>query len=179
MPPHLPRRLAAEALQFAAGTQVFGAVFFHAGWILLTLATWGHASGGEGSIGALTRSLTQGFVWLGGVDDSGHGDLGTIMQVWAKLSLAWYLIDLVLRRWIGQRPPIALGRIALLSGGIAAAGYTLAMWNEADPSGFIPITVIFSLLAAITTVWAVLVRRLAGKLAEALDPPPRERAVSY
>lgn len=178
--PNLARRLAAEALQFAASTQVVAAVFFHAGWILLMLATWGHASGGEGLIGTLTRTLTGAFVWLGGVDASGNGDLGTIMQVWAKLALVLYLLDLVLRPLIGKRRPLGLIRVALVSSVIAAVGYTLAMWNDFDLGEGVLIIVLFSVLAGVTTAWALLVRRLAAALATLIDPPSApERAVSY
>jgi hypothetical protein len=180
MPKQIARRIAAEAVQFAASTQVVGAVFFHAGWIILMLATWGHASGGEGMIAMVTRALTRAFVWLGGVDAAGHGDMNTIMLVWVKLSFGLYLIDLALRRWLGERRPLALGRIALLSGAIAAVGYTVAMWNEFAIRDGIWVIVLFSVLAAITTAWAVLVRRMASLLATAIDPPAApERAVSY
>jgi hypothetical protein len=165
------RRIAGEALRYAASTQVTAAVVFHAGWLLLATATWGHASGGEGAIGVTMRTVISAFVWLGGVDDVGHGDVGTIMVVWAKLSLLVYLVAAALRRWRGERRPLRIAHVALLSAVIAIAGYTFALWHEPQRGPAIALTIGFSALASITTVWAVLVQRMAARVAEALVEP--------
>jgi len=164
----LPPRIAIEAIRFVASTQSLVGVVFHAGWMLLALATWGHASGGEGAIGTMTHTLIGAFVWLGGVDADGHGDAGSIMVVWGKLSLVVYLLELALRPWTGRLRPFRLSRIALFSGVVAAAGYTLALWHEPDTVAAISLTIAFSTLATIGTLWAVIVQRMLSQVADGI-----------
>ena len=167
------QRIAIEAIRFAASTQALVAVVFHAGWMLLALATWGHASGGEGAIGSMTRTLVGADVWLGGVDASGHGDAGSIMVVWGKLSLLAYLLEVALRPWTGRLRPFRLSRIALLSGAIAVAGYTLAFWHEPNTVAAIALTIGFSTLAAVGTLWAVLVQRMVSRVTDGIGAPAK------
>ncbi|MGQ0798858.1 MAG: hypothetical protein ACT4NL_01940 [Pseudomarimonas sp.] len=150
-----------QAIRFLAGTQAFGMVTFHGGWILLALATWGFEAGPDSSTATVSRALVRAYAWLGGVDENGRGDGTLMMVVWAKLSLVVYLIDAAIRGVRGERKPVALWRIALASGAIALSGYLIAFWPTAK-SGFENVfpAVLFSVLTVLATAWAVLAQRL-------------------
>lgn len=175
----LARFLAIQALRYVAATQSFAMVFFHAGWILLAMATWGGPDGAHGGVGAVTRVLVQAFVWLGGVDARGHGDGDTLMVVWARLALAVYLLDTAWRRLFGTPRPIGLRRIAVGSWLLAQVGYIVAMVPTGDLAEAAIVLLLFPLLAALATVWAVAMRRLAQRLEDRIrggraraDPAP-------
>ncbi len=150
-----------QAIRFLAGTQAFGVVVFHAGWVLLALATWGFEAGEGTSTATVSRALLRGYAWLGGVDEYGHGDGSSLMLVWAKLSLVVYVIDAAIRAIRAERKPVALWRVAVVSGAVALCGYLFALWPDAKSSyeNLLP-ALLFSALALIATAWAVLAQRL-------------------
>lgn len=168
-----------QAIRFLAGTQAFGMVIFHGGWILLALATWGLEAGPDSSTATLSRALVRAYAWLGGVDEYGHGDGSLMMVVWAKLSLVVYLIDAAIRRVRGERKPVSLWRAAAASGAIALCGYLFAFWPTAK-SGFENVfpALLFSVLALLATAWAVLAQRLGEILVARIRKEPLSPAVA-
>jgi hypothetical protein len=159
---------ASQGIRLLAGTQAFGMVVLHAGWMLLALATWGHAED-PGSAHSITAPIVRAFIWLGGVDHAGRGDENSIMLVWGKLSILVYLLDLAWRRLTGERPPRSVWKLALLSGAISLAGWSLAIWPTNPPWGDTWIIALFAVLTAIATGWAILVRRLGDLIITGLE----------
>jgi hypothetical protein len=157
-----------QLIRFFAGTQAFGMVVLHAGWMLLALATWGDANDPD-SAHSITAPIVRAFIWLGGVDNAGHGDANSIMRVWGKLSILVYLIDLAWRRVAGERRPRSLWKLALVSGAIAFAGWVLALWPTGPAWGEAWIIVLFAVLTALATGWSILVRRLGDLIIAGLE----------
>jgi hypothetical protein len=153
--------VAIQAVRYLAASQAFAMVAFHAGWVLLSLATWGHASGPDTAVGDTTRALVRAYAWLGGVDESGRGDERSLMAVWAKLGLVIYAIE-ALWRWVfGQRKPIALWRIAAASWLVAQLGYIGALVPTGDLRDATLMLIAFPVLAGVSTAWSVAAHRLA------------------
>lgn len=124
--------LAIQLVRYLAAAQSFAMVVFHGGWMLLALATWGHASGPEGDVGDVSRALVRAYAWLGGVDEDGRGGERGLMAVWAKLGLVIYLIEALWYRLSGPRKPIAWWWITVGSWLVAVLGYVLALMPTGD-----------------------------------------------
>lgn len=168
----LARFLVIQVVRYIAATQCFAMVFFHAGWILLAVATWAHLGGPDSAIGALTRVFVSAFAWLGGVDSQGQGDGSTLMIVWAKIALAIYLVEALWRRLYGAPRPVGLGRIAVVSWLIAQAGYVVAILPTGGLAESMIVLVLFPILAAVSTVWAVAMHRLAKLVEDRINSNP-------
>ncbi|HEY5972856.1 MAG TPA: hypothetical protein VIT22_13010 [Pseudoxanthomonas sp.] len=159
----IARRIGIEAIRYVASTQAMGMVVFHGAWMLLALATWKHAAGGESGMGSIAHGLLRAYRWLGGVDPDGHGDAGNLMAVFGKLSLVVYAVSALFRRLFGAWPPAPLWLVATISGLVALFGYLLAIWpslvanGKAGDTAFVVGT--FTVLATLSTLWAVLARR--------------------
>lgn len=165
--------LACHLVRFAASTQLTGVVLLHGVWMLFAVLTWKHASGVGDGVSVLTRGLWDGYLWLGGADADGHGDLGNLLAVWAKLSLPVYLLDATARKLFGERPPMRLSRIAALSGGIALVGFGVAIWplRNAEGAGIWMLFWLagFAVAAALAALWAALARRVGELLVAAME----------
>jgi hypothetical protein len=159
------RTAAPHLIRLVASSQAFGMVVLHAAWMLLAAATWG----GAGAASSFTAPVVRAFIWLGGVDDSGHGDAASIMIVWGKLSLLIYLLDLLYRRAAGERRPRRIATLTLVSGAIALAGWVLALWPTANGLGDASVAVMFAGLTAAATAWAIAVRRVADAQVAAFE----------
>jgi hypothetical protein len=159
MPP-IPRLLLVQAIRYLVALQAFGMVVLHAGWMLLAIATWGAA--GDADVTSLARLLTRAFVWLGGVDASGHGDEGTIFAVWGKISIVVWLLGAAWRALRGPRPPWSAWKVVVLSGAIALAGYAFAIWPAEDGNLAAGAWVLAGMTIATTvaTAWAVASARI-------------------
>jgi hypothetical protein len=168
MSPSLRGALASHLIRLLASSQAFGMVVRHAGWMLLAAATWG-GDDGAGGASSFTAPIVRAFVWLGGVDESGHGDATSIMLVWGKLSLLVHLLYLLYRRATGERRPRRIATLALVSGAIALAGWLLALWPTAIGIGEAGIAAMFAMLTAAATAWALGARRVADALLAALE----------
>lgn len=153
--------VAIHAVRYLAASQAFAMVAFHAGWVLLALATWGHASGPDTAVGDMTRALVRAYAWLGGVDESGRGDERSLMAVWAKLGLVIYAIEALWRGVFGQRKPLALWRIASTSWLVAQLGYIGALVPTGDLREATLMLIVFPVLAGLSTAWAAAAHRLA------------------
>ena len=165
----LGRFILVQGIRYFAAAQAFPMVFFHAGWILLAVATWGHAAEPGGAVGAVTRGLVRAYGWLGGVDAQGHGDEDGLMVVWARLALVLYAIEAVWRWLFGERKPVRLLRIAALSTGVALVGYVAAFLPTGDLAEAALVVIGFSMLAGLATAWSVGMHRLAAALELRLD----------
>lgn len=163
MKERLKHALSIQLVRYITSTQAMPMMVLHGAWVLLALATWGHATGGEAGAGGIARSLVRAYAWLGGVDADGHGDAGNLMEVIAKLSLVTYAIAALWQRLFGAWRPLRWWLLALGSGALALVGYSVAMWPSL-PAGGKPgdaafVIGWFALLAAVSTAWAVLARR--------------------
>lgn len=120
----LVRWLIAHVLGYLGATQEVLAVGGHFGWFMMAII------GLENSHGVLTRELGQRLLWLfaalGGVDETGHGGKAELMEVFGKVALGIYLIELLLARVLGPRRRWSLGRKWAASTALACAGYGLA-----------------------------------------------------
>ncbi|MFP7721744.1 hypothetical protein [Lysobacter sp. A3-1-A15] len=154
--------LAVQAVRYLAATQSFAMVFFHAGWLLLALATWGDASGSDSTIGGVTRVLIRAYAWLGGVDASGHGDGNSLMAVWAKLGLVIYVVEALWHRVAGPAEPMKLWHIMGISWLVAQLGYVVAMYPTGDLGEGAVVIILFPILAGLSTGWSVAAHRLAA-----------------
>ncbi len=118
------------------------------------------------------------FVWLGGIDRDGHGDLGNLLAVWAKLSIPVCAVDALLRAVYGEWPPMRVSRLALLSASVALLGYGFALWPQRSDSGaaMLPVfVVVWAATTAIASAWAVIVRRAAGRWISSWSQMPRRQ----
>ncbi len=162
----MKQTLLIQLIRFAASTQAAGVVLLHGLWMLFALHTWGQASGEWGGVSTVTRALWDAYIWLGGADADGHGDLDNLLAVWARISVPIYLLDVLARKLFGDRPPMSLWRMSALSGGVAFLGYALAIWPIRAIEGG-GVWVIFwiaalAVAAALAAAWAVLARRAAA-----------------
>ena len=153
--------LAIQAVRYVAAAQSFPIVVLHAGWILLALATWGHASGPDSGIGDASRGLVRAYAWLGGVDESGRGGERGLVAVWAKLGFVLYLIDALWLRLFGQRKPIAWWWMVAVSSLVALIGYMVALVPTGDLGEATFLLIVFSILTGLATAWSVAAHRLA------------------
>lgn len=160
----LGRFILIQAIRYLAASMAFPMVFFHAGWVLLAVATWGHAAAPDSAVAAVAQSLARAYAWLGGVDASGHGDEDGLMVVWAKLSLLVYAAESLWRWAFGERKPMRLARVAMLSTAVALVGYALAFAPTGELVEAAPIGVGFSILAGLATAWSMAMHRLAAGL---------------
>lgn len=151
-----------HAVRYLAASQSFAMVAFHAGWLLLALATWGHASGPDTAGSDVTRMLLRAYAWLGGVDESGRGDERSLMAAWAKLGLVLYAVEALWRGVVGKREPIGLWRIATASWLVAQLGYIGALMPTGDLREATAMLLIFPVLAGLSTAWSVAAHRLAS-----------------
>ena len=163
------RFLVTQAIRYFAAAQAFPMVFFHAGWILLAVATWGHAAGPESAVGAVSQVLVRAYTWMGGVDANGHGDEDGLMVVWAKLALLVYAAEALWRLAFGERKPMRLLRIAMVSTGVALVGYIAAFLPTGDLAEAALVVIGFSTLAGLATAWSVGMHRLAAALELRVD----------
>lgn len=165
----LGRFIMVQGIRYFAAAQAFPMVFFHAGWILLAVATWGHAAGPDSAVGAVTQGLVRAYSWLGGADAEGHGDEDGLMIVWAKLSLVLYAVEAAWRWLVGERKPMRLLRVAGISTGVALVGYVAAFLPTGD-LGEAPLVIVgFSMLAGLAAAWSVGMHRLAAALELQVD----------
>lgn len=167
------RGLGVQLIRYLASTQAMAMVVLHGAWMLLALATWNHAAGGEGGTGGIARSLLRAYAWLGGVDADGHGDAGNLVAVFAKLSLVVYAISALWQRLFGEWRPLPWWLLALGSGVVALFGYAMSIWPslpaDAKPGDAAFVIGLFAVVTALSTAWAVLARRggewLIGRMA--------------
>lgn len=156
-----------HVLRYFAASQAGPAVILQGVWIILATATWSHAYGADSGVAEAMRTLNRGYAWLGGVDEHGHGDGNTLLSVWAKLSIVFYLIDAALRALRGRRPAQprrSLWWWAGLSGLATLFSMGFALWPTPDSLlDLTPLMVLFSALSAGAAVWAVFTRRLVER----------------
>lgn len=171
----MKRALAVHAIRLLAVTQTVPLVLVHAGWIALALLTWGEAAGDGSSVQQFSRAAWRAYAWMGGADADGHGDINNLMSVWAKLALVVYGLEVVARRIGPQWGPLRWWILPLVSGVVAACGWTLATWPErvasgvADDAGWLlGFVMLFGFLAA---VWVMLVRRVADAIVARISLP--------
>ncbi len=164
----MKRTLAVHAIRVLAVTQSVPLVVVHAGWIALALLTWGEAAGDGSSMQQFSRTAWRAYAWMGGTDADGHGDINNLMSVWAKLALLVYGLEVVARRFGPRWGPLRWWILPLVSGVVAAGGWTLATWPErvtsgvaADAGWLLGFVVLFAFLAA---AWVMLVRRVADAM---------------
>lgn len=156
--------LARHALRYFAAMQVGPLVILQGVWIILATATWSHEYGADSGVGAVMETLMQAYTWLGGVDEDGHGDENSMLAVWAKLSIVFYLIDAALRALRGPRPVQRRRSVWFwggLSGLVTVFLMCFALWPT--PDSLIHLTwlmLLFPTLSAGAAVWAVFTRRL-------------------
>lgn len=121
----LVRGLLAHGLGYAAATQQVYAVGGHFGWLMMSII--GLQEGGSGSAGrTLSSGLLTAYKMLGGVDARGRGGPGEMMEVWGKVALIIYLVELLLSWVRGPRRAWGLKRKWAASSLLACAGYGLA-----------------------------------------------------
>jgi hypothetical protein len=153
--------VAIQVVRYLAAAQSFAMVVFHGAWILLALATWGHASGPAGAVGDVSRALVRAYGWLGGVDADGRGGERGLMAVWAKLGLVLYVIEALWSRLFGQRKPMAWWWIVAVSWLVAQLGYVCALIPTGDLGEATLMLIVFPILAGLATAWSVAAHRLA------------------
>ncbi len=143
-------------------------VILQGAWMILATATWSHAYGADSGVAEAMRTLMRGYGWLGGLDEHGRGNGTTLLTVWGKLSIVFYLIDAALQALRGARPARPKRSVwwwALLSGLVTLAGMTFALWPTPDSLlGVAPVLLLLATLSAGAAAWAVLCRRLAERL---------------
>lgn len=175
---HLGRRLALEALRYAASTQLFGMVVLHAGWMLLAAATWGYgASEGEGAA-LVTRPLMRAFAALGGVDAQGHADENSIFRVWLILSVPVYVLLSVWNALRPNRKRWSFWRSVLVSTGVAAAGYTFALLGDPRNQDVVLAVIGLTVATGLASVWGIGAQRLAELVAQSRPAASSARRVS-
>jgi hypothetical protein len=162
--------LAVHAIRYLAASQAFAMVFFHAGWMLLAVATWGHVAGADSGTAAVTRTLVRAYAWLGGVDANGHGDAHSLMVVWARIALAVYAFEVLWRWRFGRRAPMRLWRVAGISWLTAQLGYVVALVPTGSLIDATVVIVLFPLLACAATVWSIAVHRFAESIVARIEP---------
>ena len=96
----------------------------HAGWLFLIVISLQEGAGGETGRGA-ARGFLDAFVWLGGVDQSGRGDLGTLARAFGTLATLLYIADWYWTRWFGERAPWRYGRKLKYAAAFGYLGYGL------------------------------------------------------
>ena len=168
-----------QALRYFAAAQAGPVVILNGAWMILASATWSHAYGTDSGVADAMRTLMRGYAWLGGVDADGHGNGATLLVVWGKLSIVYYLVDAAVRAVRGARPEggarWSVWRWAGLSGLATLIGMGFALWpSEGSLPGALPVLVLLAAVSAAAAAWAVLARRLADHLASRLQPvgPP-------
>lgn len=169
--------IARHALRYFALAQAGPVVIVQGAWIILATATWSHAYGADSGVAEAMRTLMRGYAWLGGLDEQGHGNGNTLLAVWGKLSLVFYLIDAALRALRGPAaapPQRSVWWWGALSGLVTLLGMGFALWPTPDSLlDLAPLLVLFAALSAGAAVWAVFTRRLAERLtAPASGSPP-------
>lgn len=168
--------LGRHLIRYAASTQILPLVMLHGVWLLFAVLTWGDAAASGSGVDRATDAVWKAYLWLGGVDADGHGDLDNLLQVWAKLSLPVYLLDAIVRRLLGERAPLGLARIALLSGVMAVLGFGLAIWPLRAEQGagwwMLIWIAVLGMAAALAALWAALARRIADWAVAAMLRPP-------
>lgn len=156
--------LARHALRYFAAAQVGPLVILQGMWIIAATATWSHAYGADSGVGEAMRTVWRAYVWMGGVDEYGHGNENNLLAVWAKLSLVFYLIDAAVRALRGPRPEPRRRSVWLwagLSGLVTLILMGFALWPTPDYLiDLMPLLLVFSSLSAGAAAWAVLARRL-------------------
>jgi hypothetical protein len=165
----LGAKLAIHVTRYLAASQAFAMVFFHAGWMLLSVATWGHLAGPDSEIGTVTRVLMRAYAWLGGLDASGYGDANSMMVVWAKIALAIYALESLWRLKFGRRAPMKLWLVAGISWLVAQVGYVFALLPTGALGATTLILVLFPLLAGAATAWSVAAHRFADIIVDRLE----------
>jgi hypothetical protein len=174
----LARFLGYHALGFFQYSQMAPLVFFHAGWVLLLVASLQDSMSRQGlSLPAASQVFFRLFASFGGVDENGHGSMDELMEVYGRLSLILYLGSLLVPRRL--RSSAAGGshrRKALRSMLVAALGYSAVLYlSRSAITG--PITdgiivmVIFSVLAGVASLWASRVRSRCEALQHRLRQP--------
>jgi hypothetical protein len=155
----LMRGLLDHGLGYIAATQQLYAVGGHFGWVMLVII--GLQGGGTGSMmNEVSRGLLLFYAALGGVDETGRGGTSEMMEVWGKVSLIIYLVEVLFSRVRGARQPWSLKRKWAASTLLACAGYALAfalmsmsnVRGTGDMLGVIPFFVIFT---SVMTWWAL------------------------
>jgi hypothetical protein len=167
--------LAIHVTRYLAASQAFAMVFFHAGWMLLAVATWGHLAGPDSEIRTVTHVLMRAYAWLGGLDANGHGDANSMMVVWAKIALAIYALESLWRLKFGKRAPMKLWRVAGISWLVAQLGYVFALLPTGAIGATTVILILFPLLAGVATVWSVAAHRFADVIVDRLEHGRDER----
>lgn len=172
----LKRGLCTQLIRYIASTQAMPVMVLHGAWVLLALASWSHAIGGEAGAGGIPRAVLRAYAWLGGVDEGGHGDASNLLGVLAKLSLVAYAIGALWQRMFGASRPLRWWLLALGSGVVALAGYGLAMWPSlpaGKPGDAAFVIGWLALLAALSMAWAVLARRGGERLVRSMEQRAR------
>lgn len=146
-------------------------VILQGAWMILATATWSHAYGADSGVAEAMRTLMRGYGWLGGLDEHGHGNGNSLLAVWGKLTVVFYLIDATLHALRGKRPAKpkrSLWWWALLSGLLTFFGMAFALWPTPDSLlALSPVLLLLATVSAGAAAWAVLCRRLS----ERLTPP--------
>lgn len=169
MPPLFPfspaHLVARHLLGLFASSQAAFAVMLHAAWVFLLLAALliPDASDAVPSGAWVGKVLLQSLEWIGAMVRDGnryHADMGTVTGALAALAPVIYLGRLLLEYLRRDRPAWPMARKALLSMGIAAGGYALALaLLPDDASGLWIAGVVAVVLAGLATLWALLVRK--------------------
>ncbi|HYH99493.1 tetratricopeptide repeat protein [Hyalangium sp.] len=156
LPERLVRGLIAHALGYLTATQQLLAVGGHFGWFMLVIIGLGN------SHGDVMRELSQRLLWLfaalGGVDETGRGGTAEIMEVFGKVALVAYLMELLLARVIGPRSPWSLGRKWAASTALACAGYGVAfalMAGQRAGRGMLEVLPFFIGWTSLMSWWAL------------------------
>ncbi|HYH99328.1 hypothetical protein, partial [Hyalangium sp.] len=125
LPERLVHALIAHGLGYVSATQQVFAVGGHFGWLMMVII--GLQEGGAGGAGrTLSSGLLSLYKMLGGVNEHGRGGTGEMMEVWGKVALIIYLVE-VLLSWVrGPRRPWGLRRMWAASTILACVGYGLA-----------------------------------------------------
>lgn len=177
------RTLGRHLIRYAASTQILPVVMLHGLWMVFAVLTWRDAAASGSGVDRAAGAVWNAYLWLGGVDADGHGDLDNLLGVWAKLSLPVYLLDAIVRSLLGERAPMGLARISLLSGVTATLGYGLAIWPLRAAQGadwwMLIWIVVLGMAAALAALWAALARRIADwAIAAMLRPTASAEAPS-
>lgn len=159
---------------YLVSTQSTFMVVCHFGWMMMLLIGLNDSGLPGSGLRQLGQWLLRAYAGLGGVDDSGHGGVPELMEVWGKLSVGVYALQWLLRRVRGERPLWSFWRAVGLSTGIAAAGYGVAfaaIGPAMSGSGGEALGILFAFVGVtfFSTAWA-----LAFQRTRLLTPPPPE-----